>query len=142
MARVEIEMPDRFPFETELQVYSTFVNAAGHMGNDSLVSLLNEARTRFMRAAGVNSLLPEGAYLINADSAVIYKSEAFYGNMLRFQMAATDFHRVGCDIVARVTHVESGKEVALAKSGMLCFDSKTHKVLQTPDDFREKLSSF
>ncbi|MBW2712135.1 MAG: thioesterase family protein [Deltaproteobacteria bacterium] len=142
MARVEIDMPDEFPFETELEVFSAFINAAGHMGNDSLVTLLNEARTRFMRASGAGKLLPTGTYLINADSALIYRSEAFYGDRLRFQVTATDFHKVGCDIVSRVTHAESGKEVALAKAGMIYFDNETHKVLHLPAEFREKISSF
>ncbi len=142
MARVEIDMPDEFLFETELEVFSVFVNAAGHMGNDSLISLLNEARTRFMRASGAGKLLPKGTYLINADSAVIYKSEAFYNDRLRFQLTASDFHKYGCDIVCRVTHAESGKEVALAKVGLLCFDSQARKVLLLPAEFREKIFSF
>jgi acyl-CoA thioester hydrolase len=141
MARVEIEMPETFPFETEIEVYASYLNAGGHMGNDSLVSLLNEARTRFMKAVGLADLMPEGTYLINADSAVIYRSEAFHNDRLRFQVAVTDFHKYGCDVVSRVTHAESGKEVALAKAGMLCFDRKTHKLFQAPAEFQEKLSS-
>jgi acyl-CoA thioester hydrolase len=141
MVRVEIKMPDTFPFETELEVYSSFLNKGGHMGNDSLVSLLNEARTRFMSAAGIADLMPEGIYLINADSAVVYRSEAFHNDRLRIEVAATDFHKYGCDVVSRVTHAKSGKEVALAKAGMLCFDGKTQKILHVPAEFREKLSS-
>lgn len=141
MARVEIKMPDTFPFETEIEVYASYLNAGGHMGNDSLVSLLNEARTRFMKVVGLADLMPEGTYLINADSAVIYRSEAFHGDRLRFQVTVTDFHKYGCDVVSRVTHAESGKEVALAKAGMLCFDRKTHKLFQAPAEFQEKLSS-
>ena len=141
MARVEIKMPDAFPFETELEVYSSFLNKGGHVGNDSLVSLLNEARTRFMKAVGLVDLMPQGTYLINADSAVIYRSEAFHNDRLRVQVAVQDFHKYGCDVVSRVTHAESGKEVALAKAGMLCFDTKTHKLFPAPADFQAKLTS-
>ena len=48
MARIKLDLPERFPFSTELRVRITDVNYGGHMGNDSLLGLLHEARVRFL----------------------------------------------------------------------------------------------
>ena len=42
-------------------------------------------------------------------------------------MAGTDQNKYGFDVVYHV-HNQAGKEVARAKTGMLCFDYNTHKL--------------
>jgi acyl-CoA thioesterase FadM len=69
-----------FPFSTELRVRITDVNYGGHMGNDSLLGLLHEARVQFLAHYGLSELDIGGLWgIIMADSVIVYKSEAFPG---------------------------------------------------------------
>ncbi len=141
MARVVIDLPETFDFEAELSVRCSDVNHAGHMGNDALVSLANEARIRFVDATGAKALFTAKVSPINADMAVIYKAEAFLGDPLRFEVAASAFHKYGFDLVTRVSHAESGKEIAILKAGMSFFDYEGKKVALAPSGIRELLTA-
>ena len=40
MARIQIELPEKFSFHTEIQIYFTHINVAGHLDNSALIGLL------------------------------------------------------------------------------------------------------
>jgi len=47
MARLKLEFPeDQFCFSTQLTVRVTDINAANHLGNDSMISMISEAHAR------------------------------------------------------------------------------------------------
>ena len=50
MARVKINLPEEFDLCTRFQVRTADVNGGGHLGNNSLVALLNEAMIQFFKA--------------------------------------------------------------------------------------------
>ena len=137
MARIKLDLPEHFPFATELRVRITDVNYSGHMGNDSLLGLLHEARVRFLKHCGFSELNICGIGLIMADSAIVYKSEAFPGERLEIAVTVTDFNSYGCDFVYRVTEKISGREVARAKTGIVFFDYARRVIQHVPPAFRE-----
>ena len=140
MARVKVALPDTFSFATEIPVRITDLNYGGHLGNDALLGLLHEARVHFLRSIGVpNDFDPSTKLgLIMVDVAVEYKSEAFHGDVLRVQIAAADPSKYGFDVVYHV-HNQAGKEVARAKTGMLCFDYNTHKLRLLPAELAARV---
>ena len=140
MPRVEIALPDDFPFETEIQVRISDTNYGGHMGNDSLLSLIHEARVRFLKVLGFSELDIDGHAIIMADSSIQYRSEAFQGEALRFEVATTDFNKYGCDLVYRITERDSGRDVAFAKTGIVFFDYAKRRVQRIPAAFREAVA--
>lgn len=129
MARVVIELPMQFPFSTELDVRIQHINRGNHLGNDALITFLNEARVRFLPEQ-INNTQDSHIWMINADLAVIYKSEAFYGDILKIDIATGDLHKYGFDLLFRVTEVKTGRDVAHAKMAMLMFDSHARKLTQ------------
>lgn len=133
MARVKVVLPDTFSFTTELPVRITDLNYGGHLGNDALLGILHEARVHFLRSMGVpNDYDPVTKLgLIMVDVAVEYKGEAFHGDTLRVQIAAAEPNKYGFDVVYHV-HNQAGKEIARAKTGMLCFDYNTRKLRLLP----------
>ncbi len=135
MARIEIKMVDGFVFETELTIRTTDLNFANHVGNDTFVSLMQEARTRFFMDLGYSDLDVEGKGTIIADLAVVYKSQSFYGERLKFELGAGDFNKYGCDIFYRVTNAENQKLVLEAKTGIIFFDYEKNKVTTIPEGF-------
>ncbi len=137
MARVHIDLPAHLPFSTELAVRITDINYGGHLGNDSLVSLLHEARARMLRHHGFSEMELGGAGIIIADAAISYRAEAFFADRLRVEIGGQDFSRVGGDLVYRVSNVEDGREVARAKTGIVFFDYVRRKVRAAPPEFRQ-----
>lgn len=129
MARVVIDLPKTFPFSTELDVRIQHINRGNHVGNDAMIAFLNEARLRYMPEQ-INTLRDSHIWMINADLAVIYKSEAFYGEVLKVEVVADEFHKYGFDLFFRVTEKKTGREVVHAKMAMLLFDSSTRKLIQ------------
>jgi len=135
MARIEIKMVDGFVFETELTIRTSDLNFANHVGNDTFVSLMQEARTRFFMALGYSDLDVEGKGTIISDLAVVYKSQSFYGERLKFELGAGDFNKYGCDIFYRVTNAENQKLVLEAKTGIIFFDYEKNNVTTIPAGF-------
>jgi acyl-CoA thioester hydrolase len=138
MARIKIPLPDTFDYSTTIPVRITDVNYGGHLGNDAMLSILHEARMQFLNHLGYSEGDIEGSGIIMADSAVVYKSEAFYGDVLRIEVAAVEFQNMGCDIVYRVTNDARGSEVARAKTGIVFFDYSARKPVRMPDAFRKR----
>ena len=136
MARVKIDVPDRFDFRTEFLVAIGQINPGNHMGNDALVALLNEAFLRFMEKKGFPDLIVDGLVVIQADLALINRAEMFRGDCLEVECAALDFTAHGFDFVCRVTRKPEGRETAIAKIGMLFFDLNTRKIGAVPEPFR------
>ena len=137
MARIKLDLPEQFPFSTELRVRITDVNYGGHMGNDALLGLLHEARVQFLAHYGLSELDICGAGIIMADSVIVYKSEAFPGERLELAVTVADFNRYGCDFVYRVTEKTTGREVARAKTGIVFFDYQQRAIQKVPQPFRD-----
>lgn len=136
MAKITIDLPDRFPFSTELDVYIEHINAGQHLANERLVALLNEARMRYMASLPLKENGIDPAGFIGADLAVLYKAEARYGDRLKIEVAATDFSKYGCDFVYRVTNLKTGQLCAIAKTAMLTFDYRENRLKAVPANFQ------
>lgn len=139
MARIKIEIPENFIFKTEIPISITDINYGGHLGNDSLLSIIHEARMRFLNHLNYSESNVEGVGIIMIDSAIQYKSEGFYGDVLLIEIAITEFTGIGCDFIYRIINKESKKEIALAKTGIVFFDYKKRKTAPVPSAFRTKI---
>lgn len=141
MARIKIPLPTHVDFSTEIALRIGDINYGGHLGNDSVLSLVHEARVQLFASLGFAELDIAGLGIILTDAAVVYKAEAFYGDRLRVELAVDEFSRYGCDIYYRLSNTETGKEVARAKTGLVFFDYAARKLHAVPAVFREKFTS-
>lgn len=132
MARIKIELPEYFIFETSIEVRVTDLNYGNHLGNNALLGLMHEARIRFLRHYDIRDEKKVfGVGLIMSDTAIEYKAEGFLGDVLKVKIAVGDFSRVGFDIFYQFTKAD-GSILANAKTGMVCFDYETRKVTACP----------
>ena len=49
MARIRIELPGTFKFSANIPVRITDLNYGGHVGNDTILSIIHEARAQFLK---------------------------------------------------------------------------------------------
>lgn len=140
MARVKLDLPGVFRFETELAVRIGDVNYGRHLGNDAVLALAHEARIQFLARHGFSEADTCGLGMIMTDAVVVYKSQAFHGDVLKVQADAVDFGPCGCDFVFRFTAKSDGREIARVKTGIVFFDYAAKKIARMPDAFRAALS--
>ena len=136
MARVHLDLPDRFDFSTEIPLRVSDINYGGHLGHDSVLSLTHEARVRLLNKYGFTEMDIDGSGLIISDVVIVYKSEAFYGETMKIEVAAIEFSKYGCDFIYKITEKESGREVARVKTGTVFFDYSERKVAYVPEKFK------
>ncbi len=136
VSRVRLELPERYLFTTEIAVRVSDINYGGHLGNDAVLSLAQEARMRFLRSRGFSEKDVGGVGIIMTDAVVVYRSEAFYGDVLTVDVAVGDLGAVGCDFLFRMVGKESGREVARVKTGVVFFDYAARKPRPVPEEFR------
>ena len=135
MARAKIELPEKFIFSTEIEIRITDINYGGHLGNDSLLAILQEARLQFLRHYGFTEKNVTGCGIIMADAVIIYKSQAYYGEVLKIELNLADFSKHACDIINQVSKKSDGKEVARAKTRIAFFDYQQNRTVYIPQTF-------
>lgn len=141
MARIEIQLPEKFIFQTEIVVRVSDLNYGNHVGNDSVLTLMQEARTLFYRSLGFESEVRLEGMIgqIVSDAAIVYKAESFLGDILRFEIAVGDLNKYGFDLFYKITNKATDQEVALGKTGIVCFDYSKRKMASVPERLAEKL---
>ena len=143
MARIVINLPDQFSYSTEIPVRISDINRGNHLGHVAMLAIIEEARTRFLYSLGFeaeNKLSQGNGYLVT-DVAIVYKRQAFYGQILKVEIAAADFREKSFDFLYRISESSGGVEVARAKTGHLLFNFETQKVAPVTPEFREKFIS-
>jgi len=140
MGRVKLDLPDLFVFSTDLPVRITDINYGGHLGNDAVLSLMHEARVRFLGSSGFTEMDAGGPGIIMTDTVIVYRSEAFYGETIVVQVALGPFSRVGCDVFYRLSEKEADREVARAKTGIVFYDYGERRAVAVPETFRSAFS--
>ncbi len=143
MARIKIDLPAQFNFTTSIPVRITDLNYGGHVGNDTILSILHESRMQFLKHHGYTELDFAGVGLIMSDVGIEFKAEAFYGDIISASVVATEFSKVSFDLYYKLEKTEGDKTriAAIAKTGMICFDYSARKIAPVPAGVKEKLSA-
>ena len=139
MARIKLYIPDEFIFSTNVPVRITDLNYAGHVGNDTILTIIHEARMQFLNHFDYTEMSFEGVNLIMSDAAIEFKNEAFYGDSIEVFVTITEFEKVSFDIFYKLQRTSDEKIIALAKTGMVCFNYDTRKIVAVPEKAKEIL---
>ena len=99
MARIRIDLPDTFIYSTRIPIRITDLNYGGHVGNDTVLSLIHEARVQFLKHIGYTELNFAGVGLIMRDVTIEYKNELFYGETVIAHVSLTGLSRASFDII-------------------------------------------
>lgn len=143
MPRTKLLLPENFNFTANIPVRITDLNYGGHVGNDSILSLIHEIRVQFLRHHSYDELNLAGVGLIMADVTIEFKHELFYGEILRASVAAAEFSRIGFDLYYKLEKQTGEKWVSVthARTGMVCYDYTLKKIAAVPKEVCSKLLS-
>lgn len=142
MDRVKLTLIDQFHFSTNISIRITDLNYGGHVGNDTFLSLIHEARQQFLNHFSYSELQFAGTSLIMVDAVLEYKKELYFGDVVKASVAATGFDKLGFDLHYKLEVFQEEKLVlaAKAKTGMLCYDYANKKKVHVPDEVIKKLT--
>jgi len=140
MARIRIELPGTFKFSANIPVRITDLNYGGHVGNDTILSIIHEARAQFLKNYDYSEKVLAGAGLIMSDVVINFKNELFYGDAVNVSIAVINISRASFDMVYLLKKNEN-TIIAEAKTGMVCFDYETKKVVSIPEEVVTKFKS-
>lgn len=144
MARIKIDLPVNLPFSAIIPVRITDLNYAGHVGNDSILSIIHEARVLFFVHHGYTELNLAGVGTIMSDVGIEFKRELFYGDVLRASVTAGGFSRVSFELFYKLEKITSdGREipVAFAKTEVVTYDYAKKKIVPVPEEVWLKFTS-
>jgi acyl-CoA thioesterase FadM len=99
MTRIKIELPEPFYFSCIIPVRITDINYSGHVGNDTVLSILHEARMQFLKHLGYTEMQFGGAGMIMSDVAIEFKSELFYGDAVIASVKVREISKIGFDLL-------------------------------------------
>lgn len=141
MSRIKIVVPENFSFQCIIPIRITDMNYGNHVGNDSMLSIIHEARMQYLQSLGYSEMDVAGVGLIMSDASIEFKSELFYGDNLQVAVAAGDFSRIGFNLFYKLEKITADKKtlIATAKTGMICFDYTVKKIVAIPEEVLKKL---
>lgn len=144
MPRIKLVEQGSYEFTCPVCVQPRDINYGGHLAHDSLVSLVAVARARMFFSLGFSELnLGDGRTgVLMADLAVNYRSEAFLFDELLVESHAGELTRTGFRLFHRVVRDGAARArlVALAETGLTCFDYKSKKIAAVPPEFIEAIA--
>jgi acyl-CoA thioesterase FadM len=137
MARIKIITPEKIIDTINIPVRIGDINYGNHLGNDSLVSIIHEARIKWLSKNGYSELNIGGCGTIMNELAVNYLNESFYGDTLIIQISIGEISTSSFELYYNITTLRADKElkVAKAKTGMVCYDYENKKIAAVPNAF-------
>ena len=135
MAKIKLKQLDNYSFEYQHTLMVRDINYGGHMGNDALVGILQEARIDLLRNMGFSELdLGDGnTGIIMSDLAVNYLGEGFMYDKINVYSNIEDIGNASFRIYHKV--VKGDKTIALAEVGIIAFDYNSRQISSVPDEF-------
>ena len=141
MARIKIELPEKCIAVFTIPVRITDINYGNHVGNNSLVEIIHEARMQFLRQYDFTEMDAGGSSMIMNELIVEFKNESFYKDDLEVKMFVGEISRVSFELFYSISALRNTLStiIANAKTGMVCYDYKQKKITGIPEKLKKIL---
>ena len=142
MPRIKLKKNSSYEFQYRTQIKVRDLNYAGHLGNDSLVGILHEARADLFNHLNAAELdLGDGTTgIVLTDLVINYLGEGHMFDELTVMSHVDEIEKTGF----RVFHyaINENRPIALAESGIRAFDYQKRKIVKIPKIFLDRLNQF
>ncbi|HEX2964952.1 MAG TPA: thioesterase family protein [Syntrophorhabdaceae bacterium] len=140
--RVKLLEQDWYEFQFSIVVREGHVNEADHVGYDSIVQMIGEARIDLLRKLGFTQLDigEQKTGIIMRDLVITYHEEGSLFDEIVIDSHAGEITRSSFRLFHRLTR--KNRIIALAETGLSCFNYEIHKVVRLPEVFLEALEAY
>lgn len=137
MARIKLTFPEKNLGTIRIPVRITDVNYGNHVGNDSIVSIIHEARVGWLSGYQMSEMNIGGSSIIMNELVVNYLQESFYGDVLDVSVGVGEVSISGFELYYKLDCLRDEKiiTIAIARTGIRCFDYQARKVCPVPETF-------
>lgn len=142
MPKIKLKKQEFYEFDYDRVLQVRDINYGGHLGNDSLVSIVHEARIDLLNKLGLTELNlgQESIGIIMADLAVNYLGEGFLLDKIKVLSHIDEISSVSFRIFCHV--IKNDETIALAETGIIAFDYKERAIADIPEIFIKRLTEF
>ena len=126
-------------FSTEINVQVSHLNYGNHLGYDSLLSLLQEARLRWLKTINPSSSeidIENNVGWMVKEVHLVYKSGANHGDELKINLSVSNQTKIGFILEHEVENKTSGKILCYGTILLVCFDFNKGKPSRIPGILR------
>jgi acyl-CoA thioester hydrolase len=133
MPRTKLTELPVYKFRYAITLQPRDINYGGHLGVDSLVSIVGTARAYIFKSVGLSELNlgDNKTGMIMTDFVINLKAEGFMFDSLEVYSHAGELTKNGFRFFHKVTRGAS--IIALVESGFLAFDYTAEKVTRVPE---------
>lgn len=142
MPRLKLIEQPYYKFQHTLTVRVTDLNYGAHLGNDTIVSFLHQARAMMFHELGFTELNlgDEATGIVVADLAVNFLAEGFLHDEITLNAQVGELTRKGLRVFYRLR--KGGTLLALAETGIVAFDYRTRQATAWPAPFLAALAQY
>ena|SRR5664279_479891 len=142
MARVKIALPEKCIATFHIPVRITDINYGNHVGNDSLVAIIHEARMQFLHQYNYTEMDVAGTSLIMNELLIEFKNESFYEDVLEVKLFTGEIFKVGFELFYSLSTIRDHTSVLIAnaKTGIVCFNYAEKKLMAVPEELKKILT--
>lgn len=137
MKKTKLSFPEHVVYHTQLPVSIYHINYGRHLGHDHLVSLLHEARLRYLSKFRFNEIDIENRKMVVIYLEVFYKKPAYYGDELNISIAINELKNTRLELLYLVKN-QKNLEISRART-LHAFLDKEGNVVSVPEFFAEQL---
>lgn len=131
-------------FHATVPVLVTHLNYGNHLGYDSLLTIIQDARIIWLKQYGMweGCLDDKGSIgFVVKEVSVDYKAEAHHGDMLQIEFYISHVTKTSFYMHYKVTRFPTKEIVALAETKHVIYDYELKKVVKMPEKFINTISS-
>lgn len=141
MPKIRLKKQPEYKFSYSRTVRVGDINYGNHLSNDSVVTILHEARIDLLQKLGVSELdIGDGRTgLIMGDIAVNFKNQSYMFDELTVYSQIDEIQNASFRVFHKITRDDT--TIALAETGIITFDYKTNSIGEIPESFINKLES-
>lgn len=140
MTDQELKFDDEvFVFETVMRVRNTEIDVGQHLTLESLITLLAEARARFLYSRGIKEINSDYQGLIISNLQLNVVSRVRAREELLFEVGVEQISDKSGDMAIKVTRMYDGSLVAKARKSFIQYDYRSNKAISFHNDIKEAL---
>ena len=122
-------------FETTIPVLVNHLNYGNHLGYDSILSILQEARIRWLKSIDKNAseinIQDNIGWLVKKVELDIL-SEAFHGDLLRVSLFVDEYKKSHFTLQYDVENIDKKNKLCQSKTQQVCYDFESEKISRIP----------
>lgn len=132
-------------FKTKISVLVNHLNYGNHLGHDSMLSILQETRLRWLKSIGANysevKIDKEIGWLIK-EIWISFESESHYGDELSIELFLKEYKKTTFTLGYTVKNIATKNIICRGTTKQVCFDFNKKKISRIPSMLMSLFESF